>query len=72
MPKQNKEFEQCSNTVILLENVLATSAPPNEDDDQPGSPTVLLEVSLGKNVYDLTRDNPDDDDDVISALRELD
>lgn len=79
MIEQNKETQQCSYTVIQPENIqdlhaTATSAPPNEDDDQPRSPTVLLEFSLGKDVYDLTRNNPndDDDDDVISALRGLD
>lgn len=75
--EQNKETQQCSNTVILPGNTqefhaTTTSAPSNENDDQPGSLTVLLEVSLGNEVYDWTRNNFDDNDDVISALRGLD
>lgn len=49
-----------------------TSSPPNENDDQSGYPTLLLEVSLGNEVHDLTENNPDDDGDVISTLRGLD
>lgn len=75
--EQNKETQQWSNTVILPENIqelyaTTTSAPPNENDDQPRSPIILLEVSLGNEIYDLTKSNPNDDDDVISALRGLD
>lgn len=75
--EKNKETQQCSNTMILPGNTqefhaTATSAPPNENDDQLGSPTILLEVSLGNEVYDWTRNNLDDNEDVISALRGLD
>lgn len=53
--EQNKETQQCSNTMILPESIqdlhaTATFAPPNENDDQSGSPTVLLEVSLGNDL----------------------
>lgn len=75
MPKRSKEFEQCSNTMILLQNIqelhaTTTSAPPHEDEEQLGSPIAQLEVSLGNNVYDLNQDK-ENDDDVISTLRGL-
>lgn len=62
--------------MIFLKNIhelhaTAQSTPPNEDDEQLRPPTILLEVSLGNNVHDLTKDK-EDDDDVILALRELD
>ncbi|XP_057847460.2 uncharacterized protein LOC131057339 [Cryptomeria japonica] len=73
----SKETQQCSNTVILLENTqqfhaTTTSAPSDLNNDQPESPTVLLEVSLGNEAYDWTKNSLDDNDDVILALKELD
>lgn len=46
------------------------STPLNEDEQQPRSHTVHLNVSLGNNVYDSTKDK--EDDDVISTLRGFD
>lgn len=76
MSKKRKEFEQCSNTKILPENnqeihTTTQSTPPNEDEEQSGSPTIQFNVSLGNNVFDLTKDM-EEDDDVISTMRGLD
>lgn len=60
LPENNQELQATTQ-----------SAPPNEDEEQPGSPIVQLEVSLGNNVVDLTKDK-ETDEDVISALTGLD
>lgn len=76
MTERDNESERGSNTEILSENdqglhATAQSAPHDDDDEQPISPTIQLEVDLGNNVVDLTKDK-DIDDDAIRALRGLD
>lgn len=76
MREKDDESIQDSNTEILPENnqelhATTQSAPHDDDEKQSGSPTIQLEVNLGNNVVDLPKDK-DMDDDVISALRELD
>lgn len=76
MSKKDDESRQDSDIVFLPENnqelhVTTQSTSHDDDEEELGSPTIQLEVNLGKNVVGLTKDK-DIDDDVISALRGLD
>lgn len=75
MTKNSSEFEQGSDTEILSKNdqdvhALAQSTPHEDDEEKPRSRTIQLEVHLGNDMVDLTKEKIDDE--VISALRGLD
>lgn len=72
---EDNESKQGFDTTILSDNdqdehASAQSTPHEDEEQQPGSPIIQLEVHLGDDVVDLSKKRAEDE--VISALRGLD